>query len=643
MANFNLEANRNTAIQNIPRLTFQLPQSTTGANPSTTTPILFCQIGCQLDFQFKDISSAKLTNNGTYFTITPTDNSENYINWNGSGANGQKMIRFDLKEILFSAPAKDVVNSISYNRSIQFYLTFVNTTYPNIMIVITIIGQANNVGNALTNGFVLMNSLTPQIPLKNETKNVTNLKNVNLGNLLPTNKSFFSTLIDTNSIQYISMTRIINIPQIFLDTLISRVLNGPDDYASRVNKYTQQIPSNPQGTIIFYTENIQPINSDQAIVCNANCDQVVGSASLLQPEIGTTSTVRGARPSSRTTPTSVDKKVPGEECEEELVYPGTRTAVNVKGGGSSTSASTSGDKQLTPEETKESSLFGFLIGLLIVIIIVFGIFIPALFLTKSAKLSFWGGIFSKELWLNRENIPWIIVAFIAFLAFASCFIAALFKMNEEFNKKDTSEHKIKIKSWELTIIGVSIWIVCIIILFLQSKFSFGKNSYENSSNSNSREIQRLDKLRSKIIKESSSNSSAFATPESPGSKNLLEASKIYNELPPDQKAKVNKNNPDLASKLASASQLIQGLGSQSNPPNGSNPLNGSNPTNGSKKSKELFNIIQSIGKNPIIVTPTIKSEFNGLRKVEKGLGNKSLKGINVEVGQPVPPGLMKVL
>ena len=125
MANFNLEANRNTAIQNIPRLTFQLPQSTTGANPSTTTPILFCQIGCQLDFQFKDISSATLKNNGTYFTITPTDNSENYINWNGSGANGQKMIRFDLKEILFSAPAKDVVNSISYNRSIQFYLTFV--------------------------------------------------------------------------------------------------------------------------------------------------------------------------------------------------------------------------------------------------------------------------------------------------------------------------------------------------------------------------------------------------------------------------------------------------------------------------------------------------------------------------------------
>jgi uncharacterized membrane protein len=637
MSNFNLETNRKTAIENIPRLTFQLPQSTTGANPSTTTPILFCQIGCQLDFQFKDISSAKLTNNGTYFTITPTDNSENYINWNGSGANGQKMIRFDLKEILFSAPAKDVVNSINYNRSIQFYLTFVNTTYPNIMIVITIIGQANNVGNALTNGFVLMNSLTPQIPLKNEIKNVTNLKNVNLGNLLPTNKSFFSTLIDTNSIQYISMTRIINIPQIFLDTLISRVLNGPDDYASRVNKYTQQIPSNPQGTIIFYTENIQPINSDQAIVCNANCDQVVGSASLIQPEIGTTSTVRGAKTSSRRTPTSLDKKVPGEECEEELVYPGSRTAVNVKNGGSSTSAATSTDIPLTPEETNKSMGLGALIGIFITLIIVCGIGVPFFFLTKSAELSFLGGIFSKELWLNRENIPWIIVAFIAFLAFTSCFIAALFKMNEEFNKKDT-EHKIKIKSWELTIIGVSIWIVCIIILFLQSKFSFGKNRNKNSSNSygnssNSSDIQRLDNLRSNIIKDYSSNPSVFATPESSGSKKLLEASKIYNSLPSDQKAKVNKNNPDLERKLASASKLIQTLDSQSK-------KNSSNLTNVLKESKELNQIIKSISKNPI-VTPTIKSEFKSLQMVENGIGKKNLKGMNLKVGEPVPPGLIE--
>jgi len=201
MSNFTLETNRNTAIQNIPRLTFQAPQTTTGANPSTNSPIFFCQIGCQLDFQFTNINSATLKNDGTYFTIIPADNSNNYINWNGSGASGQNMIRFDLKEIKFSAPARDVVNSITYNRSIQFYYTFVNTTYPNIMIVITIIGQANNVGNALTDGFILLRSLTNQIPLRNETRTVSNLRNVNIGKLLPTNKSFFSTQIVFNIFQ----------------------------------------------------------------------------------------------------------------------------------------------------------------------------------------------------------------------------------------------------------------------------------------------------------------------------------------------------------------------------------------------------------------------------------------------------------
>ena len=117
------------------------------------------------------------------------------------------MIRFDLKEIKFSAPAKDVVGSITYNKSIQFYFTFVNSTYPNIMIVISIIGQVNNVGSTMTDGFVLLETLASQIPTRNQIKNVSNLGNVNLGNLLPTNKSFFSTIIDESTIQYISMTR----------------------------------------------------------------------------------------------------------------------------------------------------------------------------------------------------------------------------------------------------------------------------------------------------------------------------------------------------------------------------------------------------------------------------------------------------
>ena len=54
MANFTLETTRNTAFTNIPRLTFQSPQSTTSATPSTTDPILFCQTGCDLEFKFKN-------------------------------------------------------------------------------------------------------------------------------------------------------------------------------------------------------------------------------------------------------------------------------------------------------------------------------------------------------------------------------------------------------------------------------------------------------------------------------------------------------------------------------------------------------------------------------------------------------------
>lgn len=616
MANFTLETNRNTAIQNIPRLTFQLPQSTSGTNPSTTSPIYFCQIGCQLDFQFTNISSAKLQNNGTFFTITPTDNSNNYINWNGSGASGQNMIRFDLKEIKFSAPAKDVVNSITYNRSIQIYFTFVNTTYPNIMIVITIIGQANNVGNALTDGFVLMNSLTPQIPLKREIKNISDLKNVNLGKLLPTNKSFFSTLIDTNSIQYISMTRIIDIPQIFLDTLISRVLNGPDDYQSKVNKYTQQIPSNPPGTIIFYTENIKPINSDEAIVCNANCDQVVGNASLLTPEFGKSTTAAGTRAISSKTITKKPANVPAEECEEEYLFPGSTTKVNVKCGGSSTSADTSNEKNLTNEEISKSTTQGILIGLFIVLIIA-GTILIFLFLTKAANVN-WREIFSPQLWTNPGNIPWIIVTFIGFLAIFSCTTAALFKINEETSDKDISKHKIKAKSWELFLIGFSIWLVCIIILFLQSKYSFGKDRFGNSN-----EIERFDSLRNRIISDYSSNPSAFTAQGSSGRTNLLEASKIYNNLSPNQKAIINRNNPQLASLLGPNSKLIQELGSEYK----------------IGDQKGLSALIQSLEKNPVLITPKVESAFKGLRAANPDNKRLAAMNNNITVGSTVPVGL----
>lgn len=626
MANFTLETNRNTAIQNIPRITFQTPQSTTGANPSTTSPIFFCQIGCQLDFQFTNINSATLKNDGNYFTIIPVDNSNNYINWNGSGASGQNMIRFDLKEIKFSAPARDVVNSITYNRSIQFYYTFVNTTYPSIMIVITIIGQANNVGNALTDGFILLRSLTNQIPLRNETKIVSNLRNVNIGKLLPSNKSFFSTLIATNSIQYISMTRIIDIPQVFLDNLISRIYGDTNAYETKVNEYTRQIPSNPPGTIIFYTENIKPINSDQSIVCNANCDQVVGDSSLLIPEFGTTTTqTRGAGTTSTRTITRPTRPVLQEECEEEYVFPGRRTAVRINTDGTSTSADTSNQKELTTGETTKAVGDGAFIGLSIVFII--GLTIGIFFLlTKAANLSFLD-LFSRELWLNRRNIPWIIVAFIGFLAITSFLIAAICKLNEESNKDESEQNK-KINSWELVIIGFSIWFVCALILFL--KFTLldkyrSDNSINSNYSGNSGSIEKFDNLTSRIISDYTSNPSNFATPRSSSRENILEAAKIYNNLTPDQKSLVNKSRSQIADLIGPNSKIIQGL--RSNIPY---------PT---QDRKQLDNLVTYLQKNPIIVTPKIKGIAEGIIPIYPK--EQSLQGLQVD--QLVPPGLRKFI
>jgi hypothetical protein len=630
MANFTLETNRNTAIQNIPRITFQTPQSTTGANPSTTSPIFFCQIGCQLDFQFTNINSATLKNDGNYFTIIPADNSNNYINWNGSGASGQNMIRFDLKEIKFSAPARDVVNSITYNRSIQFYYTFVNTTYPSIMIVITIIGQANNVGNALTDGFILLRSLTNQIPLRNETKIVSNLRNVNIGKLLPSNKSFFSTLIATNSIQYISMTRIIDIPQVFLDNLISRIYGDTNAYETKVNEYTRQIPSNPPGTIIFYTENIKPINSDQSIVCNANCDQVVGDSSLLIPEFGTTTTQTrgGGTTPRRITPRTPTRPVAQEECEEEYVFPGRRTGVRINTDGTRTSADTSNDKDLTIGETTKAVGDGLFIGISIffIIILTIGIF---LLLLRAANLSFWG-LFSRELWLNPKNIPWIIVAFIGFLAITSFLIAAICKLNEESNKDESEQNK-EIKSWELAIIGLSIWFVCALILFLKftllDKYRSNNSIYSNySGNSgNSGNIEKFDNIRSKIITDYTSNPSNFATPRSSSRENILEAAKIYNNLTQEQKSLVNKSNPQLANLIGPNSDIIKGL--RSNIPY---------PTQDRKK---LDNLVTYLQKNPITVTPKIKGIAEGIIPIYPK--EQSLQGLQVD--QLVPPGLRKFI
>jgi hypothetical protein len=652
MANFTLETNRNTAITNIPRLTFQLPQSTSAPVASTLSPIFFCQTGCQLEFAFKNINSATLKNDGRYFTIIPNADSNNYINWNGSGVSGQNMTRFDLKEIKFSAPAKDVVGSITYNKSIQFYFTFVNSTYTNIMIIISIIGQANNVGNALTDGYILLNSLTNQIPLRNDTKTVSNLGNFNLGNLLPTNKSFFSTLLNDNNLQYIFMTRIIDIPEVFLNNLISRVIGSKQSYESMVNKYTQEIPTNPQGTIIFYTENVNPISSEQAYVCNSNCDRVVGNASLLQPTIGssTTKSVSRSSPSSTTTKSStISKKIPEQECEEEYVFPGTRTNVKVKSESGTTSV-TEDKKELTNEEFVSSTVQGIIIGLLVIFIVGFSYGIFNL-LSKVGNVS---GMefFSKKLWGNRENIPWIIITFIGFLAVVICFSISIVGFLEENSEKEKSKRKIKIQWWGLFLIGACVWIPCIIILFLKYKYLRGLGSgtgmgtrmemgiINRTNNSiDYKEIQKFETLKDKIIKDYSSNPNFLES--TTGKSNLLEASKIYNNLPLEQKLILDKNNPQLATLLSPESKIIQSIQSQSRSQSQS-PSQSIKSLSESNK-KEFNNLILSLNNNPTIVTPKILAGYQGLQTANPD--NKNLQNIEnkVKVGNILPASFRNLI
>ena len=593
MANFTLETTRNTAFTNIPRLTFQSPQSTTGATPSTIDPILFCQTGCDLEFKFKNITNAKLKNDGTYFTITPPDNSDNYINWSGSGKAGFDMIRFDLKEIKIAAPARDVVGSITYNKSIQIYFSFVNSdeNKKDIMIVISIIGQANNVGNAQTDGFILLNELTNQIPMRNEIRAVTNLKNVNLGNLLPSNKSFFNTLIDTQKIYYISMARIIDIPENFLNNMISRVVGGQQAYQSKVNQNTQQIPSNPPGTFIFYSENIKTIGSDQAYVCNANCDRVVGDASLLQPTFGSSTDSKIPGTSTRTAPGAPGDSTKEEECEEEFVYPGTRTPVKINSASApATATDKTTDESNVKELTKQEVGNIFVIVAFVGMILVLTGFILAAMAVASGITSFMG-FFSRELW-NVPNIPFILAGLIGAISVITGVSITIVMIEQENSKSTENEKEKEKKPWIGLIIGLSIWILCFIPLAIfayknkKSSYSSLRNSSSNySSNSFSQQnsfalpinpalpgfdpagkIIPFNTQAGKILSsyKSAPSPADFLKPGSSGIQDILAASKQYNQLSTIAKGTLAKYSPSLVPYLDPKGQFIKNI--QSTPP-----------------------------------------------------------------------------
>lgn len=646
MANFTLETSRNQAFQNIPRLTFQLPQSTTGVTPSTTSPILFCQTGCDLEFKFKNIKNATLKNDGNFFTITPPDNSENYINWNGTGKDGLNMIRFDLKEVKFSAPARDIVGSISYNKSIQIYFTFVNSdpTKRDIMIVITIIGQANNVGNSQTDGFILLNALTNQIPMRNDVKNVTNLGNVNLGNLLPANKSFFNTLINGNSIQYISMARIIDIPQDFLNNMISRVLGGQQAYQLKVNQNTQQIPSNPEGTFIFYSENIKTIGADEAYVCNSNCDRVVANSKLLEPKFGASTTTTTSSTTTRTVGGKPSDTVKEEVCEEEYVFPGTKTNVRIK---SATVPATSADKTKQKELSQSEFTNAIVISLFIVLIFicVIGILYALL---KATNLSSIRSFFSRELW-NIRNIPLLIAAIIglcAIIIFTSLALDIMVKQNkiENWDEKEKSK-----KPWIFLIIGYSIYILCltpIIIIAYRTKRNPNRifNNYSSNEYSSLKtppnliipmdnkltqfnKIPELTAQTEKILSDYKKSPSTYFNPGSKGVADILEASKKYSELSPLAKESLTKSNPSIVNFLKPNSEFIKDIQSK-------NPQSFPGKPTLDSFIENLTNY-NKFSKMPAIVTQDL---LDRLTKYQAIVQNKALDDIikTLKVGDPIP-------
>lgn len=643
MANFTSQTNRNTAITNIPRLTFQLPQTTTRPTPSTITPIYFCQIGCQLEFEFKNISNAQLKNDGTYFTITPDENSNNYINWNGSGVSGQNLTRFDLKEINFIAPAKDVVGSITYNKSIQFFFTFVNSTYPNIMIVITIIGKSNNVGTAKTDGYVLLNSLAAQIPLRNETKTVSNLSNVNLGFLLPNNKSFFSTLINNNSVQYISMTRVIDIPDIFLNNMISRVIGSQQAYDSKVNRNLQQIPTNPLGTIIFYTENIKPISSDEAYVCNSNCDLVVGNASLLQPTFGTSNTIRSQTGSVKPLYNGNNPTIgiQDEECEEEYIYPGTKTNVNIKSN--------------TDTSSKSSNTNQIILPIIFSAVIIAGSALTIWMLKKATNLSGFKALFTSELW-QVKNIGLIIIALIGFLSiiiFISIFTDKLVKQNnleykEESEKTEDYKKIENDKPYIYFIIGFTIWSLSILILsfiFFRNRRvdnSASASNYFNRPQQKNLEIpinpeypqlsgiSQFSKLSSKVLNDYRQSPADFFKPGSQGAKDILDLSRQYQNLNPLAKDTLAKYKQSISPFLASNSDFMRNIKSSQFP---------SQPTLNSFI--DNLEYASQISQSPPKVTQKLIDIFKE-RQLSKP-NNKDLENLisQLQVGKDIPLDVYK--
>ena len=321
MPNYNQNNVRDQSINTLPRMTFQLPNTESGTALPSANPVFFCQSGCSIDYNFSNIKSCQFNNDGDKFTITPTDKTNiNYIMWNGTDmTSGEKMVQYTLKEVYFKAPAKDYIgtNRDILNQSIQYYFVFVNEKYDNLMICVSIIGSVNNLGNApKSNGFVMMETLSNNIPNKGAESELTNLNNFNLGTLIPPNKPFFSTLI-SSGIQYIILTEIVDVPVSFFTNIATNVYGSMELYKAKMSEFQRNTPVNPDTTVLFYNENSQLLDN-QNLVCNSNCDLV--PTKKITPSIGTYTTTKSGkkRPETRKTISGAD--FPPEKCEMEEVW-----------------------------------------------------------------------------------------------------------------------------------------------------------------------------------------------------------------------------------------------------------------------------------------------------------------------------------
>ena len=321
MPNYNENNVRDKSIDDLPRMTFQLPNTESGTALPSINPVFFCQSGCSIDYNFSNIKSCQVNNDGTKYTVTPTDNANiNYIMWNGTDmSSGEKMVQYTLKEVYFTAPAKDYIgtNRDILNQSIQYYFVFVNEKYNNLMICVSIIGSVNNLGNApKSNGFVMMEKLSNNIPNKGAETELTNLNNFNLGTLIPPNKPFFSTLI-SSGIQYIILTEIVDVPVSFFTNIATNVNGAMELYTRKMNNFRSGITPNPSTTILFYNENSQLLDN-QNLVCNSNCDLV--PTKKITPSIGTYTTTESGKKRPETLKTISGADFPPEKCEMEEVW-----------------------------------------------------------------------------------------------------------------------------------------------------------------------------------------------------------------------------------------------------------------------------------------------------------------------------------